>query len=277
MLSFLSIPTRAIVATLALAAVMALHAATTHAETPQLPDHELAQAIHERVTRLAELRLERTGLLQAARSEEAELDTQLALLKEDHAQAEAQVASLTAKLNTERATFEATRQQSQALQAQLMESVAATRTTAQSVLADIRKGIPYQREQRTERMQKLIAAMNSSDWAEASSGMLDFWLLMAEEVRLGTSREFWNGLASPGDPAREVHAYQVRLGLAALIAVSEDGQEFARATHGSPSHESLSDTDKRVLREMTQMLRKQQPAAAQLLPLPLAASQGGAQ
>ena len=229
---------------------------------------ELAKQIHETIERVHTVRFERADLQKRYRQEQKVLEQQIARLESD---LEASEESLS--LDQQRVSSFQKRVEKQAAQSQ--QNAKLLKQTAKLTLVYVRRfqsrvlhGIPYRRDQRNEKLNRVIQDLGHRDPAVAGETVIDFMAIASDELQLGQSIDLWNESVSVSPHGRRVHAYQLRLGLVQQAFVSEDGQwsRLASFSASQPWETQINDTHQEQLLQAIRILQKQSPP--RLVPFP---------
>jgi paraquat-inducible protein B len=231
---------------------------------------ELARSLHQKIEQLHELRARRLAEQKAFEQQAAALDGQIDRLQRDIAPIEEPLKpQRQAVADLEKKIAEATA--ALAADSATMQSAAQSLASAAVQLRDrIADGIPYRRDERARRFDALSTSLRSSDAAVQIAALADFWTAVGEELRLANTTQMWNEPLAIEGGKKQVHAYQLRIGLVNQVYLTEDAQLAGRASmKPGDAWISVSPT---AVRDVFDIARQQK--ATQLTTLPFALSGG---
>jgi len=94
--------------------------------------------------------------------------------------------------------------------------------TSRQRIAD---GIPFEKTERIGKLESVADNLDARDELATANVILSFFSFLGEELSLAGAVDVWNAPIAPAGDGREIHAYQVRLGLAHQFFIAEDRKE----------------------------------------------------
>ena len=184
--------------------------------------------------------------------------TRLHQLQQVVAQARSDLSDVRTELRGARAAGAETNKTADSLRQPQTEIMAKARAAATATRSRVAAGIPYQLNERLAILDHCLVLLTS----EPAAGTAAFLAFLRDELSLSAETAF---SATPVEfSGRTLPSYQIRLGLAELYAVSEDGKRISMSADGAWIE--APEATRERLKAAVQMLRKRARRALVALP-----------
>lgn len=189
----------------------------------------LARKIHETIERIHTRRAERLRLREQHQAHTGEVERQIERMKDEIERTGAVLREERKRVEELGARLEAARKIKRKGERLLSKAVEVAMPSVEKMTGRVSSGIPCRRKERREQIERIMAGLRSSVLREQADALVDYSTFHAEELRLANSIDLWNEPVLLDGGKREVHAYQIRLGLVNQFFVSEDGRTIGLA------------------------------------------------
>jgi len=254
--------------------LLSIFAGSVHAQADKDERAQLARQVQKTVEQLQAVRREKHEAEQSHNEKTQRLTQQIDRLTEDRSRVESRAAKLKKRVEQRRAELERVKQARERAR-QLLQTAAEAATPIARATADrVRQGIPFSREARTKRIDAALGALKTDSPKAAGKGMIELLGFFRQELERAGQIKLTNRPVLLDGGKRRVHADVLRIGLAEMMFVSEDGQRVGLAAEkpGPAWRFDLSEQQRQRIRSAAGILRQQRPAELIGVPVSVAAA-----